>query len=184
MIMNRLAIAVLLLLAACAPSKDKATVAQPAEKWPPKDYHAFAARPPMSVGAELQDPWTLAIDAERWSYRMGRAIEILGQTPPPELTPTPDDLLARAHTGQRSAAIRLVRLQQLACSKGVAKPVDCTAFSPPPWVTGATAPTPVPSNDELMERNIWFSSNAEPFILPVCARAPHNPGGADPCAVE
>lgn len=176
----------LVALSACSPSSNSGQQgAAQSGKWPPADYQKYAARPPMSVGAELQDPWTLAIDAERWSYRIGKAIEVVGDQPTPELPPArPDDLLVRAHVGQRNAATRLLQLVQLACTRSIARPVDCSAFHPPAWVTSAQAPSPVPPVDELMQRNIWFSSGAEQFILSACARAKVPVGEQDPCAVE
>jgi hypothetical protein len=175
-----------LALAACSPSSNSGQQnAGKSGKWPPADYGKYAARPPMSVGAELQDPWTLAIDAERWSYRIGRAIELLGAQPEAELPPArPDDLLVRAHVGLRNAAIRLQQLVPLACGKGIPKPADCQAFHPQPWMLQAAAPSPVPPVDELMQRNIWFSSGAEQFIMPVCARATVPAGEPNPCAAE
>lgn len=189
MLMRLLALVcfVVLALSACSPpSNTTKQEAQKAEKWPPADYDRFAARPPMSVGAELQDPWTLAIDAERWSYRMGLAIEGLGGVPPAELEGAkPDDLLARAHLGQRNAAIRLLILQKTACGPSmVARAGDCSAFSAPQWVAEAASNAARPSNDELMQRNIWFNQYAEPFILPACAAGAKRMNDPNFCNVE
>jgi hypothetical protein len=173
-------------LTACSPSSNSGQQQEAQSgKWPPADYKKFESRPPMSVGAELQDPWTLAIDAERWSYRIGKAIEVVGDQPAPELPPArPDDLLVRAHVGQRNAATRLLQLVQLACTRSIAKPADCSGFHPPAWVTSAQAPSPVPPVDELMQRNIWFTSGAEQFILTACARATVPAGEQGPCTAE
>lgn len=162
-------------LAACGPSSNQTAKSEPQSgKWPPSDYAKFSERPPMSVGAELEDTWTLAIDAERWSYRVGRAIEALGAAPTPERDPVAkgDEMLVRAHTALNNAATRLIQLQSLACgSARVAKPEDCAAFVPPPWMKQNASPSILPPKDDLLARNQWLYQHAEQFVLPACAVA-------------
>lgn len=128
----------------------------------------------MSVGAELEDAWTLAIDAERWSYRIGRAIESLGATPSPELEVSAegDEMLVRAHTALTNAGTRLSQLKALACgATPVAKPEDCASFVAPFWAKQGTSFSLLPQKDDLLARNQWLHQHAEQFVLPACAKA-------------
>ena len=180
-------VASVLSLSACSPSSSAKSETPTAEKWPPKDYAAFAARPPMSVGAELEDSWNLAIDAERWAYRIGRALEALGEKLPPDIREpiSGDDTLIRAHYGLRTAALRLARLQQTACGASpVATPADCSAFSTPAWFRAAATDTVLPSKDELLQRNLWFHGHAEQFVLPACAKGQALSHDQNFCATE
>ena len=171
----------LLALAACSPSTptDPRAVAG---AWPPKDFKDFTARPPRSVGAELDDPWNMAIDAERWSYLIGIAIVAAGGTPPMESEgANPTAYLDRTATGLHDAATRLIALHALTCgSPPIAKAEDCTAFSSPLWAN-AIAPA---SKDELQARLQWLESNAYRFTLPACAVAIKRTGDDRYCAVE
>jgi hypothetical protein len=168
-------------LAACSPNSSDPRAA--AGKWPPADYAAFTARPPMSVGAELEDPWTMAIEAERWSYQIGVAIVAAGGTPP-ENTSTPpatSDYLPRATRGLRNAGIRLTALHRRTCGiPAIAKAQDCAAFAPPtPIAEGSSL-----SKDEVLSRLQWFEANALQFVLPACAIAIGRTGDKRYCAVE
>ncbi|MEQ1755639.1 MAG: hypothetical protein ABL973_16080 [Micropepsaceae bacterium] len=181
-------VACLIALGACSPpSGTKTSAKAEPETWPPPDYVAFAARPPMSVGAELDDNWALAIDAERWSYRIGRALEALGEDLPPELQETAvgEILLIRAHLGLRNSAIRLARLRQVACgAKHVATPADCSAFSTPPWFNAAASETALPPKNELLMRNHWFYEHADQFVLPACAKGQQLSNDPNFCTAE
>lgn len=176
-------LAVLLLFAAaCSPARPTDPRAA-AGTWPPKDYAEFAARPPMSVGAELDDDWTMAIEAERWSYQIGVALVALGGTPPAELGAPPTNLPERTLRGLRNAAKRLSVLQAVSCGQQkIAKADDCVAFAEPEWFA---KPDPsIPSKDELQARLQWFQMNAEQFILPACEVAIKRTGDERYCAVE
>jgi hypothetical protein len=168
-----------LALAACSEPADPRTNAG---TWPPKDYDDFAARPPMSVGRELEDEWTMAIEAERWSYLIGVATIAAGGAPPPEpAAQISPDHLTRTAQGLNEAAARLIVLRNLTCRPPpIAKPADCAAFAPPPW-TKTTAP---PSKDDLIARLQWFETNAYKFIHPVCAVAVRRTGDQNVCAAE
>lgn len=179
--------ATVLALCACSPSSDSKSETRTAEKWPPKDYTAFAARPPMSVGAELEDTWTLTIDSERWSYRIGRGLEGLGAPLPDDVQGAGfgDEMLVRAHLAQRNASIRLALLQQAACGpKHVATPADCAAFAPPAWFSAAATETVLPPKDELLQRNHWFYEHADQFVLPACAKGQELSNNPDFCTAE
>lgn len=168
-----------LALAACSPSEPSDPRAA-AGTWPPKDYNDFAARPPMSVGAELDDEWNMAIEAERWSYQIGIAIVAAGGAPPPDVeiaAATPH--LTRTAQALHEAAQRLTVLRNLTCrTPSIAKPDACTAFAAPSW-TSATA-----SKNELQTRLQWFESNAHKFVHPACADATKRTGDERFCAVE
>jgi len=170
-----------LVLTACSPAEPSDPRAA-AGAWPPKDYNDFAARPPMSVGAELDDEWTMAIEAERWSYLIGVAIVAAGGAPPPDASaPSSAAHLARTAQGLREAAQRLMVLRNLACrSPQMAKPEDCAAFASPPW---ANATTPA-SKDELQARLQWLHTNAFQFVHPACEVAIKRTGDKNVCSVE
>lgn len=172
---------VALVLAACSPAEPSDSRAA-AGTWPPKDYNDFAARPPTSVGAEFDDEWNMAIEAERWSYQIGVAIVAAGGAPPPDVeiaAATPH--LTRTARGLREAARRLIVLHNLTCRTPlIAKPADCAAFAAPSW-TNATGPEP---KDELQARLQWFESNAHKFVHPACADATKRTGDERFCAVE
>jgi hypothetical protein len=172
---------VALVFAACSPAESGDPRAA-AGTWPPKDYNDFAARPPMSVGAELDDEWNMAIEAERWSYLIGVAIVAAGGAPPSDAaTPIPAPHLARTAQGLNEAAQRLIVLRNVTCrTPPIAKPADCAAFAAPSW-TSATAPA---SKDELQARLQWFESNAYKFVQPACAVAIRRTGDERFCAVE
>jgi hypothetical protein len=168
-----------LVLAACSPAEPSDPRAA-AGTWPPKDYNDFAARPPMSVGAELDDEWNMAIEAERWSYLIGVAIVAAGGTPPPDArTPTAAAHLARTAQGLQESAQRLIVLRNLTCRTPlIAKPEDCAAFKAQAW-TSATAP-----KEELQARLQWLESNAYQFVHPACATAAKRTGNQHYCAAE
>ena len=172
----------ILLLAACSPAQPTDPRAA-AGTWPPKDYAEFTARPPMSVGAELEDPWNMAIEAERWSYQIGVAIIAIGETPPPETGTTSSNFAERATRGLRNAATRLEALKALTCAAApIAKVEDCAAFAPPPWFE--TPDEPTPPKDDLQDRLQWFQSTAPNFVFPACAIAIRRTGDERYCAVE
>lgn len=169
----RLGIAVVAALsaAACSPSNEAADQRAAAGVWPPQDFAAFEARPPMSVGAELQDPWTLAINAERWSYVIGRAIVGVGAVPLKGAETPPDpDYVTRADRAFVNAAARLVALQRLVCARTqIAKQEDCAAFTPPPpWARAPQSKDARPTTDDLMSRDLWLNEHAPPFVQPAC----------------
>lgn len=170
-------------LTACSPAEPTNEPRTAAGTWPPNDYAEFTARPPMSVGAELDDEWTMAIEAERWSYQMGVAIVALGETPPPEAGTTPSNHLERTARGLRNATTRLAALFALTCKPpSIAKPEDCAMFEQPAWF-----PTPesgTPSKEELQARLQWFESQAYKFVQPACAVAIKRTGDERYCAVE
>jgi hypothetical protein len=170
-----------LTLAACSPAEPTDSRSA-AGTWPPKDYNDFAARPPMSVGAELDDEWNMAIEAERWSYQIGVAIVAAGGAPPPDVDiPIPARHLTRTAQGLHEAAQRLIALHNLTCrTPPIATPADCAAFAAPSW-TKATAPA---SKDELQARLQWFESNAYKFVHPACDIAIKRTGDERYCAVE
>lgn len=165
----------LVAVTACSPSSQDSSKSQShSGKWPPPDYAKFAERPPMSVGAELEDAWTLAIDAERWSYRIGRAIESLGATPIQEQDAAAkgDEMLVRAHAALTNAGTRLSQLKALACgTTPVAKSEDCASFVAPPWTKQETNINLLPPKDDLLARNQWLYQHAEQFVLPACEKA-------------
>jgi hypothetical protein len=172
---------IVLALAACSPSEPSDPRAA-AGTWPPKDYEDFAARPPMSVGRELDDEWNMAIEAERWSYQIGVAIVAAGGAPPPDVDiPVAAPHLARTGQGLHEAAQRLIVLRNLACrTPPIAKPADCAAFAPPPW---AKAGTPA-SKEELQARLQWLEGNAYKFVHPACAVAIKRTGDNNFCSAE
>lgn len=178
--MRALTIAVLAALALAACSEPADPRAQ-AGGWPPPDYDDFAARPPMSVGRELEDEWTMAIEAERWSYVVGVAIVAAGGAPPPETNATSPNHLARTAQGLNEAAQRLVVLRNLTCGNPpIANPADCAAFAPPAWMK-TTAP---PTKDELLARLQWMESHAYKLVNPACAVAVRRTGDQNFCASE
>jgi hypothetical protein len=170
-----------LTLAACSPAEQSDPRAS-AGTWPPKDYNDFTARPPKSVGAELDDEWNMAIDAERWSYQIGVAIVAAGGAPPPDVDiPVQAPHLTRTAQGLHEAAERLIALRSLTCrTPSIAKPADCAAFVTPPWAN-ATAPA---SKEELQARLQWFEANAYKFVHPACNIAIKQTGDERFCAVE
>ncbi len=169
-----------LALAACSPAEPTDPRAE-AGTWPPKDYNAFTARPPMSVGRELDDEWNMAIEAERWSYLIGVAIVAAGGQPPPDVDASASAHLSRTANGLHDAAQRLIVLRNLTCrTPPIAKPADCAAFAAPVW-TNTAAPA---SKDELQARLQWFESNAYRFVQPACDVAIKRTGDERFCAVE
>ena len=167
-------------LAACSPS-EPSDPRSAAGAWPPKDYSEFAARPPMSVGRELEDDWTMAIEAERWSYLIGVAIVAAGGTPPPDVETAASAFEGRTANGLRDAAQRLVVLYDLTCrAHAIAKQADCVSFASPSWAASAA---PV-AKDELQARLQWFESHAYKFVQPACAAAIKRTGDAQFCSVE
>jgi hypothetical protein len=173
------ALLIALTLAACSPAEPTDPRAA-AGTWPPKDYSDFAARPPMSVGRELDDEWTMAIEAERWSYQIGVAIVAAGGAPPPDAaTPIPAPHLDRTAQGLNEAAQRLIMLRNLTCrTPPIAKPADCIAFAAPTWTNAPAA------KDELQARLQWLESTAYKFVHPACAVAIKRTGDERFCAVE
>lgn len=170
----------LAVVAACSPAEPSDPRAA-AGAWPPKDYNEFAARPPMSVGRELDDEWTMAIEAERWSYLIGVAIVAAGGAPPPDVETAASAFEGRTANGLRDAARRLIVLHSLTCrTHTIAKSVDCASFVPPPWADSVGAV----SKDELQARLQWFESNAYQFVNPACALATTRTGDAQFCSVE
>lgn len=173
-------IAVFAALAACSPS-EPSDPRQAAGTWPPKDYNDFAARPPMSVGRELEDDWTMAIEAERWSYIIGVAIVAAGGTPPPDADTAASAFEGRTANGLREAAQRLIVLHGLTCrTHAIAKSADCTSFTAPTWAHNM-APA---SKDELQARLQWFESHAYQFVHPACAVAIKRTGDQNFCTAE
>jgi hypothetical protein len=171
-----------LALAACAPSPPSDPRAA-AGTWPPKDYAAFVARPPMSVGAEFDDEWTMAIEAERWSYQIGLAIAAIGTTPPVESGTAAANHLERTAHGLRNAAARLLVLQPLTCKTSpIAKQQDCASFAPPDWLSRPDPSTP--SKEEMQARLLWLQDNALQFVFPACNIAIKRTGDERYCAVE
>lgn len=170
-----------LTLAACSPA-EQSDPRTSAGTWPPKDYNDFAARPPMSVGAELDDDWAMAIEAERWSHQIGVAIVAAGGAPPRDVDiPIPAPHLARTAQGLHEAAQRLIMLRNLTCrTPPIANPADCAAFTPPSW-TNAAAPA---SKEELQSRLEWFESTAHQFVQPACAIAIKRTGDERYCVTE
>lgn len=170
-----------LTLAACSPA-EPTDPRGAAGTWPPKDYNDFAARPPRSVGAELDDEWNMAIEAERWSYQIGVAIVAAGGAPPPDVAmPIAAPHLTRTAQGLHEAAHRLIALHNLTCrTPPIAKQADCAAFVTPAW-SNAAAPA---SKDELQDRLQWFDANAYKFIQPACDIAIKRTGDERFCAVE
>ena len=167
-------------LAACSPS-EPSDPRQAAGTWPPKDYNEFAARPPMSVGRELEDDCTMAIEAERWSYVIGVAIVAAGGAPPSDVETAASAFEGRTANGLRDAAQRLIVLHDLTCrSPAIAKQADCLSFAPPSW---ATSVSPV-SKGELQERLQWFESHAYKFVQPACNVAIKRTGDGNFCSVE
>jgi hypothetical protein len=167
-------------LAACSPS-ESSDPRRAAGTWPPKDYNEFAARPPMSVGRELEDDWTMAIEAERWSYLIGVAIVAAGGTPPPDVETAASVFEGRTANGLRDAAQRLIVLYDLTCrAHAIAKQADCVSFAPPRWAASAA---PV-SRDELQARLQWFEAHAYKFVHPACAVAIKRTGDERYCSVE
>lgn len=168
----------LLALSACSESGDPRAAAG---KWPPKDFPEFTGRPPMSVAAELDDEWSIAMDAERWSYRLGLAIVAVGGTPPPESGAPAEQFPERTTRALQIAATRLVALHALTCgARPVAKPQDCAAFVPPPWLQARATP----SKDEMQARLLWLQEHAEQFSLPACDVAIKRTGDRFYCAAE
>ncbi len=171
-----------LLLTACSPAKPTDPRAA-AGTWPPKDYAEFIARPPMSVGAELDDEWTMAIEAERWSYQLGVAIVAIGETPPRESGTTPSNHIERTARGLRNAATRFAALQALTCKAPlIAKAEDCSTFAPPTWFPTPDAATP--PKEELQDRLQWFESHAYKFVQPACTVAIKRTGDERYCVAE
>ena len=164
--MPRLLIALVLpALTACATPSVRSTVV-----WPPPDLRRLEAQAPKSVGAELEDPLTLAVGFERWAYVTGRAIEGLGARAPADVgdVSARNDLV-RAHAAERTAALRLEVLMRLTCgAERLAREQDCVGFMPPDWVAGAEADTVPPDAEALMTRSIWFEENASAFTRPAC----------------
>ena len=175
-------VAVILAVSALGACSEPAAPRADAGTWPPPDYDDFTARPPMSVGAELEDEWNMAISAERWSYLIGVAIIAAGGAPPPESTAQAAPAhLARTAQGLHEAAERLIVLRNLTCGNPpIAKSADCAAFAPPHW-TNAAAPA---SKDELLQRLQWFESHAYQFVHPACAIAIKRTGDQFFCAAE
>jgi hypothetical protein len=169
-------------LAACSPAK-KPDPRDAAGSWPPKDFAEFSARPPMSVAAELDDAWSMAIDAERWSYQIGVALIAAGATPPVERGAPVKDYLARAARGLRNAATRFVALQKLACgAPRIAKEEDCSTYAPPPWLL--LPDQSIPPKDELQIRLLWLHEVAPNFVQPACAIAIKRTGDQRFCVAE
>ena len=169
----------ILLLAACSPAQPTDPRAA-AGTWPPKDYAEFTARPPMSVGAELDDEWTMAIEAERWSYVIGVAIVAVDGTPPPHVdTNATTSLLKRTEFALHGASARLKVLHDLTCrAEPIAKPDDCEAFALLGWTSGSD------SKDQLQARLQWFEANAYKFVQPACAVAIKRTGDERYCVAE
>lgn len=177
-----LLVAAFALLAACSPAKPP-DPRDAAGKWPPRDWADFIARPPMSVGAELDDEWSMAIDAERWSYQIGVALIAAGATPPIETGTPAKDFLPRAARGLRNAATRFVALQKLTCATPrIAEEKHCSTYAPPPWLLLPDANTP--SKDELQIRLLWLHEVAPQFVFPACEIAIKRTGDKRYCAVD
>lgn len=169
-------------MTACSPAKAP-DPRDAAGTWPPKDFAAFTARPPMSVAAELDDEWSMAIDAERWSYQLGVALIAAGVTPPVDKGTPVKEHLARAARGLRNAAARFVVLQKLVCgTPRIAKEEHCSTYAPPPWLL--MPDEGVPSKDELQLRLLWLHEIAPQFVLPACEIAIKRTGDERFCAVE
>ena len=171
-----------LALAACAIASARSTVGV----WPSPDLARLEAQAPMSVGAELEDPLTLAVGFERWSYVIGRAIEGLGARAPAVVgdISTRDDLV-RAHAAERTAALRLVVLVRLTCrAERLAPEKDCAGFAPPDWVAGAEGDTVSLGAEALMTRSLWFEEHASNFTGPACETGASRTGDARLCDAE
>jgi hypothetical protein len=172
--------AALATLAACSPA-DPADPRAAAGTWPPKDYTDFAARSPMSVGRELEDEWTMAIEAERWSYIIGVAIVAAGGRPPADEEVVATAFLDRTAAGLHDAAQRLIALRNLTCSApSIAKPEDCAAFTAPPWATSIARA----KKEELQARLQWLEANAFRFVHPACEIAIKRTGDQYYCSAE
>jgi hypothetical protein len=142
----------------------------------------------MSVAAELDDEWNMAIEAERWVYQIGVALVGVGANPPAQRgapAAGAEDHLARTARGVRNAAARLAALQKLTCATPpIAKPEDCAAFAPPPWFAAAATDPTVPPHDEIFDHLQWFQENAPKFVQPACEAAMKRTGDQRYCAVE
>lgn len=142
----------------------------------------LAAGSPICAAATPDDELNMTIDAERWSTLIGLAIEGAGGAPPPEAnTPATAPYAVRTAQGTYEAGARLVMLHQLTCrTLSIARPADCAAFAPPPWLRSAA----FPSAAELRTRLLWLQSHALQFVKPACAFAIRRSGDERFCTLE
>jgi hypothetical protein len=133
----------------------------------------------MSVGAELDDPWTMAIEAERWSYVIGVAVVAVGGTPGRIALPLQEDYLRRADRALQLAVSRLTELKTLTCgTPSIAKAEDCATFAPPSWVIAT------PAKEDVQTRLQWLEADAHKFVQPACAIAIKRTGNERYCVAE
>lgn len=154
---------------------------------------ACAATPPVGVDeapvvreVDPIDPFTLAIDAERWTVMMDNAS--MGATAAAlEKRPTGGyeerDMRYRIDFALRSGVRQLLALRDSLCVDERSTDVSCKRLELPGWVTDAPAPT-LTSLEEFQARSDWMGEQIAPLVSIGCELGKNASNDEMFCAVE
>ena len=135
---------------------------------------------------ETIDPFTLAIDAERWTVMMDNAS--MGATAAAlENRPSGGyeerDMRYRIDFALRSGVRQLLALRDSLCVDGHSIEVSCNSLELPGWVTDAPAPM-FTSLEEFQARSDWMGEQIAPLVSIGCELGKNASNDEMFCAVE
>ncbi|MBI1359491.1 MAG: hypothetical protein GC155_04310 [Alphaproteobacteria bacterium] len=114
---------------------------------------------------EALDPFTVAIDAERWGVLIDRAHDGLIESGAGERQLADDNIL-RADTALKSGAARLILLRNDVCRRGLLSWKDCELGAWPAWTQQApSSKTPL---EVLDRRSQWLGAEMQRFTEVGC----------------
>lgn len=113
-----------------------------------------------------EDPWALALEAERYSVLLGLAKEGVIEANFAREDRYADDLSERARRALHEGARELYDIRERACATGLVGVEDCGELAPPAWL-GEPADARV-DGGELRRRIDWLTEAMAPFVAAGC----------------